>query len=176
MLVTVGRIGRAHGIGGEVSVDVRTDAPDLRFAAGARLTTEPERAGPLTVRQTRWHGGRLLVRFDGVVDRTDAEALRGVRLLSEVSADERPTDPDEFFDHQLVGLRVVTATGDDVGAVVAVHHLPSQDMLVIDRHGDEVLVPFVAEIVSEVDVAQRRVVIDPPRGLLDPAEADEATP
>ena len=74
MLVTVGRIGRPHGIGGEVSVEVRTDAADLRFAAGARLTTEPERVGPLTVRQTRWHGGRLLVRFDGVADRSGAEA------------------------------------------------------------------------------------------------------
>lgn len=176
MLVTVGRIGRPHGIAGEVSVEVRTDTADLRFAAGARLTTEPERAGPLTVRQTRWHGSRLLVRFDGVTDRTGAEALRGVRLLSEVSADERPADPDEFFDHQLVGLRAVTTTDDDIGAVTDVLHLPEQDLLVIAREGTEALVPFVAEIVPEVDLPGGRVVIDPPRGLLDPADADEATP
>jgi 16S rRNA processing protein RimM len=176
VLVTVGRIGRPHGIAGEVSVEVRTDAADLRFAAGTRLTTEPERAGPLTVRHTRWHGGRLLVRFDGVADRTGAEALRGVRLLSDVSADERPADPDEFFDHQLVGLRAVMTTGEDIGAVTDVLHVREQDLLVITRDGDEVLVPFVAEIVPEVALPGARVVIDPPRGLLDPADADEATP
>ena len=176
MLVTVGRIGRPHGIGGEVSVEVRTDAADLRFAVGARLTTEPERVGPLTVKQTRWHGSRLLVRFDGVADRSGAEALRGVRLLSEVNADERLDDSDEFFDHQLVGLLAVTTVGDDVGPVTDVLHLPEQDVLVIARHGTEVLVPFVAQIVPEVDLPSGRVVIDPPRGLLDPAEADEASP
>ena len=176
MLVTVGRIGRPHGIAGEVSVEVRTDAADLRFAAGARLTTEPQRAGPLIVQQTRWHGSRLLVRFDGVADRTGAEALRGVRLLSDVSVDERPADPDEFFDHQLVGLRAVTTTDEGVGTVSDELHLPEKDLLVIARDGAEVLVPFVAEIVPEVDLPGGRVVIDPPHGLLDPADADEATP
>jgi 16S rRNA processing protein RimM len=176
VLVTVGRIGRPHGIAGEVSVEVRTDAADLRFAAGAHLTTEPERAGPLTVQQTRWHGSRLLVRFDGVADRTGAEALRGVRLLSDVSVDERSADPDEFFDHQLVGLRAVTTTDEGIGTVSDVLHLPEQDLLVVTGDGAEVLVPFVAEIVPEVDLPGGRVVIDPPRGLLDPADADEATP
>lgn len=177
MLVTVGRIGRAHGIRGEVSVEVRTDSPDLRFVLGARLTTAPERAGPLTVRQTRWHSGRLLVSFDGVADRAGAEALRGVLLLAEVDADERPADPDEYFDHQLLGLRAVTAGGDQVGEVTDVLHLPDQDLLVIRRAGGaEVLVPFVAQLVPEIDLARGLVYIDPPRGLLDPAEADEAAP
>ena len=173
MLVTVGRIGRAHGIRGEVSVDVRTDSPDLRFADGARLTTEPAGAGPLVVGHSRWHSGRLLVRFDGVSDRAVAEGLRGVRLLAEVGEGERPDDPDEFFDHQLLGLRAVTTAGDDVGEITDVLHLPGQDLLVIRRADDrETLVPFVADIVPEVDLAARRVVLDPPTGLLD----DEATP
>lgn len=176
MLVTVGRIGRAHGIRGEVSVEVRTDSPDLRFVAGAQLTTEPDRAGPLTIQQTRWHSGRLLVRFDGIADRSGAEALRGVLVLTDVDADERPTDPDEYFDHQLLGLRAVTAHGDDIGEVTDVLHLPDQDLLVIGRGGAEVLVPFVTAIVPEVDLSAGRVVIDPPRGLLDPTEADEAAP
>jgi 16S rRNA processing protein RimM len=176
VLVTVGRIGRAHGIRGEVSVEVRTDSPDVRFTTGARLITVPERAGALTVRQTRWHSGRLLVRFDGVADRAGAEALRGVLLLTEVDADERPADPDEYFDHQLLGLHAVTVDGGDVGDVTDVLHLPDQDLLVIGRGGTEVLVPFVSAIVPEVDLSAGRIVIDPPRGLLDPTEADEAAP
>jgi 16S rRNA processing protein RimM len=174
--VTVGRIGRAHGIRGEVSVEVRTDSPEIRFVVGAQLATEPEHSGPLTIRRTRWHSGRLLVSFDGVRDRSGAEALRGVLLLSEIDANERPADPEEYFDHQLLGLRAVTSQGNDVGEVTDVLHLPDQDLLVIGRGDNEVLVPFVSAIVPEIDVAGRRMVIDPPRGLLDPAEADEAAP
>jgi 16S rRNA processing protein RimM len=173
VLVTVGRIGRAHGIRGEVSVDVRTDSPELRFADGARLTTEPAGAGPLVVAHTRWHSGRLLVRFDGVSDRAVAAGLRGVRLLAEVGEGELPDDPDEYFDHQLLGLRAVTATGDAVGDITDVLHLPGQDLLVVRRPDNrETLVPFVADIVPEVDLAAGRVVLDPPVGLLE----DEATP
>jgi 16S rRNA processing protein RimM len=173
VLVTVGRIGRAHGIRGEVSVEVRTDSPELRFADGARLTTEPAGAGPLVVGHTRWHSGRLLVRFDGVSDRAVAEGLRGVRLLADVGEGERLDDPDEFFDHQLVGLRAVTTTGDAVGAITDVLHPPGLDLLVVRRPDNrEALVPFVADIVPEVDIAAGRVVLDPPVGLLE----DEATP
>ena len=173
MLVTVGRIGRAHGIRGEVSVDVRTDSPELRFADGARLTTEPAEIGPLVVGHTRWHSGRLLVHFDGVSDRTFAERLRGVHLLAEIGDEERPDDPDEFFDHQLVGLRALTTTGDEVGEIAEVLHLPGQDLLVVRRpDAHEALVPFVADIVPEVDLTQGRVVLDPPAGLLD----DERSP
>jgi 16S rRNA processing protein RimM len=173
VLVTVGRIGRAHGIRGEVTVDVRTDSPELRFADGARLTTDPAGAGPLVIGHSRWHSGRLLVRFDGVSDRAVAEGLRGVHLLAEVGEGERPADPDEFFDHQLVGLRAVTTTGDAVGDITDVLHLPGQDLLVVRRPDNrETLVPFVADIVPEVDLAAERVVLDPPVGLLE----DEATP
>ena len=173
MLVTVGRVGRAHGIRGEVSVEVRTDSPELRFADGARLTTEPAGAGPLVVGHTRWHSGRLLVRFDGVSDRAVAEGLRGVRLLADVGEGERLDDPDEFFDHQLVGLRAVTTTGDAVGDITDVLHPPGQDLLVVRRPDNrEALVPFVADIVPEVDIAAGRVVLDPPVGLLE----DEAPP
>jgi 16S rRNA processing protein RimM len=141
------------------------------------LTTEPEPVGPLTVRRVRWHSGRLLLSFDGVADRAGAEGLRGVLLLTDVDADERPADPDEYFDHQLHGLHAVTADGDDVGEVIDVLHLPDQDLLVISRaDGSEMLVPFVVELVPEIDLTARRVLIDPPPGLLDPAEADEAAP
>ena len=174
MQLVVGRIGRAHGIRGEVGVEVRTDDPDARFAVGASLITEPADRGPLRVGATRWHSGRLLVDFAGVADRTAAEALRGTLLLVEVDESERPDDPDEFYDHQLVGLRVVSTTGDEVGEVADVLHLPAQDVLAIKRaDGAEILVPFVKELVPTVDLDASRLTVEPRPGLLDPEAADE---
>jgi 16S rRNA processing protein RimM len=166
--LVVGRIGRAHGIRGEVTVDVRTDDPEGRFAPGSVLLTDPAGSGPLTVAAGRVHSGRLLVSFEGVADRTAAEALRGTYLLAEAGDDEMPADPDEFYDHQLVGLAVVTTDGTSIGEVTEMLHLPGQDVVAVRRDvGREVLVPFVAEIVPEVDLAGRRIVVDLPEGLLD---------
>lgn len=171
MIVTVGRIGRAHGVRGEVTVEVRTDAAEERFAEGASLHTEPADVGPLTVRHMRWHSGRLLLSFDTVSGRDAAEALRGTVLLADVAVDERPDDPDEFHDHQLVGLRVVTVDGADIGTVREMIHTPAQDLVAVERGGhggkSEALVPFVAEFVPQVDLEAGRLVIDPPPGLLD---------
>lgn len=177
MQVIVGRVSRAHGVRGDVAIEVRTDVPELRFAEGAVLDTEPVAAGPLTVRRARWHSGRLLVRFAGVPDRGAAERLRGVRLLAEIAEHEAPEDPEEFYDHQLTGLAVHTRDGVRVGEVAEVLHLPGQDLLAVSREGGgEVLVPFVAEIVPEVDVAGGRVVIDPPPGLVDEPSDDSPPP
>jgi 16S rRNA processing protein RimM len=174
--LVVGRIARAHGISGEVGVEVRTDDPDTRFADGAVLATDPPERGPLTVVSTRWHSGRLLVRFAEPADRTAAEQLRGTYLVTDVDADARPDDPDEFYDHQLTGLRVETTTAQPVGVVSEVLHLPAQDVLAITRDdGHEVLVPFVKELVPVVDLAGGRVVVDPRPGLLDPEAADTDT-
>ena len=173
MLVVVGRIGRPHGIRGEVTVEVRTDSPDVRFAPGSVLATEPARLGPLTVAAARWHSGRLLLSVEGVHDRTGAESLRGAVLSSEVDDADAPEDPEEFFDHQLRGLAVVTLGGDPVGTVDDVVHLPSQDLLSVRREdGREVLVPFVVEIVPEIDVDAGRVVVDLPPGLLELGDPD----
>jgi 16S rRNA processing protein RimM len=172
MQVVVGRVGRAHGIRGEVVVEVRTDDPDRRFADGAVLLTEPASAGPLTVEYARDHSGRLLVAFAEVPDRTSAESLRGTMLVADVDPDEEPGDPDEFYDHQLVGLRARTVAGEEVGEVVEVLHGGAQDLLVVRRDGSDTLVPFVAAIVPEVDVAAGVVVLDPPPGLLDPEAAE----
>jgi 16S rRNA processing protein RimM len=172
--LVVGRIGRPHGIRGEVSVEVRTDDPADRFVAGRALATDPAESGPLTIEQIRWHSGRLLVRFAGFDDRDAAETLRGVLLVID-SADLPPSgDSDEYYDHELVGLTAVTVDGVKIGTVSEVRHF-GQDLLVIDRAtgdvgpGEEdgvVLVPFVAALVPEVDVSAGRVVIDPPPGLL----------
>lgn len=177
MLVTVGRIGRAHGVRGDVSVEVRTDSPEVRFTAGAALATDPAAAGPLTVAHARWHSGRLLVRFEGVHDRTAAERLRGVRLFADVAADERPEDPEEYYDHQLTGLAVRLDDGAVVGEVSGVVHVPGQDLLAVHRPGGaELLVPFVAEIVPTVDLAAGEIVVAPPPGLIEAAEPDGAAP
>jgi 16S rRNA processing protein RimM len=162
---------RPHGIRGEVAVEVRTDDPGQRFAAGSVLGTDPPAVGPLTVLSVRWHSGRLLVSFAGVADRTQAESLRGVWLTVDAAQVTESEDPDEFHDHQLVGLTVVTTAGEQVGVVTDVRH-HGQDLLVIEpaagspRRG-EVLVPFVAAIAVDVDVAGGTMMIDPPAGLLD---------
>lgn len=172
MQLVVARIGRAHGIKGQVTVEVRTDEPETRLAPGAVLTTEPATAGPLTVADVRWHSGRLLLSFKDVTDRTRAEGLRGTMLLAEIDPEQTPEDPEEYYDHQLIGLAVVLADGTEVGELSAISHLPAQDLLTVTRpDGGEVLVPFVTEIVPEVDLAAKRVVLTPPPGLLDPAAA-----
>jgi 16S rRNA processing protein RimM len=166
--LVVARIGRAHGIKGEVTVEVRTDEPELRLAPGAVLATDPASAGPLTIETGRVHSGRLLLRFEGVRDRNAAEALRNTLLIAEVDPDETPEDPDEYYDHQLMDLDVVTKDGTEVGRISEISHLPSQDLFVVERaDGSEVLIPFVEEIVVEIDLKEQRAVIDPPPGLID---------
>jgi 16S rRNA processing protein RimM len=166
MQVTVGRIGRPHGIRGDVVVGVRTDEPELRFAVGSRLDTDRADVGPLTVAAVRWQSGELIVRFRGIRDRTAAGELRGT-WLSVDSGTLAPTgDPDEFRDHELVGLCVRTVDGAEVGVVEDVlHH--GQDTLIVRAASREILVPFVRAIVTSVDVEAGVLVIDPPPGLLD---------
>jgi 16S rRNA processing protein RimM len=174
MQLVVGRIARPHGVHGELAVDVRTDDPGLRLAPGAVLATDPAAAGPLTVARTRWHSGRLLIQFEGLADRDEADQLRGVLLL--VDSAELPDlpDPDEFRDHQLIGLAVRTLAGDHVGEVTDVLHY-GQDLLVVagsgERAGADIMIPFVSAIVPEVDLAAGELRIDPPPGLLDPQDA-----
>ncbi len=178
MRVIVGRIGRPHGIRGEVVIGVRTDEPDLRFAVGATLDAteradEPAGGAQLTVVAARWHSGQLLVAFAGVSDRTAAAELTGRWLTVDASQLPEIGDPDEFRDHELIGLSVRTCAGDPVGVVADVLHY-GQDLLVVrrtDGQEGESLVPFVKAIVPEVDVPGGVVVIDPPPGLLDPAQA-----
>jgi 16S rRNA processing protein RimM len=168
MLLTVGQIVRPHGVRGEVLVDVRTDEPEARFTVGATLATENGGPPSLTVESVRPHQGRLLVVFDGVYERDLAEELRGVRLCVDSEQVAAPEDPDEFHDHQLVGLHAVDPAGEALGEVTGVDHAPASDLLVLRRpDGRSALVPFVKAIVPQVDLAAGRVVVDPPAGLFD---------
>ncbi|MER7724425.1 ribosome maturation factor RimM [Streptomyces sp. NPDC096323] len=172
MQLVVARIGRAHGIKGEVTVEVRTDEPELRLGPGAVLATEPASTGPLTIETGRVHSGRLLLRFEGVRDRTAAEALRNTLLIADVDPDEFPEDPEEFYDHQLMDLDVVLADGTEIGRITEITHLPSQDLFIVERpDGTEVMIPFVEEIVTEIDLEEQRAVITPPPGLIDESQA-----
>ncbi|KUI42601.1 ribosome maturation factor RimM [Mycobacterium sp. IS-1590] len=170
MDLVVGRVVKAHGITGEVVVDVRTDDPDARFAAGASLRGRPAKGGAeheYTIESVRQHGGRLLVRFDGIDDRDAADSLRGILFL--VDSQELPPieDPDEYYDHQLEGLRVRTTDGVDVGTVTEVLHTAAGELLAVRGDEREVLVPFVSAIVTSVSLADEVIEIDPPEGLLE---------
>lgn len=167
MRVVVARVGRALGVKGDVLVDVLTDEPERRLVAGVDLLVMgSDRV--LRIESERPHGGRLCVHFAGIHDRTAAESLTGLLLEAERGDDERPEDPDEYYDDALVGLVVVTEAGERVGEVTEVLHLPSQDVLAVRAAGDrEILIPFVSEIVPTVDLRARRVTVRPPEGLLD---------
>ncbi|MCW2787776.1 MAG: ribosome maturation factor RimM [Aeromicrobium sp.] len=170
MQVVIGRIGRAHGIRGELNVDIRTDEPERRFAPGSSVVCGGR---TLTVKQARHHGGRLVVSFEEVPDRNAAELLHGTVLEAEVDPQDTPDDPDEFYDHQLVGLEV--RSGDIVvGTVTGLVHLPYQDTLAVAIDGREVFIPFVTELVPVVDVAGGFVTVADVEGLLDPAKAENA--
>ena len=187
MLLVVGHIGKPHGIRGEVLVTVRTDEPEERFVAGSvfitevprdrRVRTGPAAAVPgteykvpdqLLLESLRWHQGRVIAQFEGVHDRNVADALRGVLLQVDSSTLTEPEDPDEFQDHQLVGLTVVSVDGTELGTVARIDHAPASDLIVLAKtDGGTGLIPFVSAMVPTVDVAGGRVVVDLPEGLLD---------
>ncbi len=171
MELVVGRVAKAHGVTGEVVVDVRTDDPEARFVPGRQLRLRSGRGAgerAVVIESVRPHGGRLLVRLGGVTDRDGAEALRGHLFI--VDSAELPTldDPDEFYDHQLEGLVVRTVDGSPVGRVVEVLHTGAGELLAVRTDTDaEVLVPFVGAIVTSVSLSEGAIEIDPPPGLLD---------
>ncbi|MEN3359987.1 MAG: rRNA processing protein RimM [Mycobacteriales bacterium] len=168
MDLVIGRIGRPHGVAGDVTVAVRTDDPEGWFVPGAVLRTDPAELGPLTIQAVRFRSGGLIVAFAGVADRSRAQALAGALLVVDTASLPDLTDPDEFYDHQLVGLTAVLPDGTALGAVHEVLHPPGTDLLAVrDDAGAERLIPFVRAIVPTVDLPAGRLVVDPPDGLLD---------
>ena len=162
----VGVIGRAHGVRGEVAVELRTDEPERRFAPGQVLRNE-DGSRPFTVQSARDHSGRLLVRFAEVIDRNAAEAVRGTLLVAVVEPNERPLESEEFYDRQLIGLRVRRPDGVVVGTVGSVLHLPTQEVLEVQTADGTRLVPFVAALVPEIDLEAGFLTVADVVGLLD---------
>jgi len=176
MQLQVARIGKPHGIRGEVTVQVLTDAPGDRFVAGTQFTVEPASAGPLTIESARWNKDILLLAFEEVETRNDAETLRGAKLFIETEELDADDDEEGWYEHELVGLEV--RVGDTVvGKVSGLHTLPVQDLLVVtDPAGNEILVPFVEQIVPEVNVAEKFILVTPPAGLFEVNTDGGATP
>ncbi len=176
MELVVGRLGRPHGLAGGVTVEIRTDDPESRFAAGSVFRTDPAPTGPLTLTSARRIGGNTVLTFESIADRNAAETLRGTLLIVDTEQLPELDDEEEFYDHQLIGLGVRllasdTAAQPDFGMIADMMHLPSNDVLVVKTPaGHEVLVPFVKAIVPTVDLAGGFVVVDPPEGLLDDLE------
>ncbi|HYP72747.1 MAG TPA: ribosome maturation factor RimM [Microbacterium sp.] len=176
----VGRLVKAHGLKGALKLELYTDDPDGRFVPGAVFTLQVPAASPwhgktVTVREFRWMNTHPVVFFDDIDDRDGAESL--VRAILWIDQDDTaPAEDDAWFDHQLVGLDVVR---DDVvvGRVVRVDHFPAQDLLIVRPVGgdadSEILVPFVAAIVPEVDVRAGRIVVTPPAGLFEDLSGED---
>lgn len=181
MELVVGRVAKSHGVKGELAVEVRTDAPEIRFAEGAVLQGRKPREKKLnsyTVEAARDHSGRLLLRLVGVNTREGADALRGTLFVID-SADVEPSDdPDEFYDHELEGLSVRLPDGAIIGKVREVLHTSAGELLAVRpaEAGPEILVPFVNAIVINISTADGVIDIDPPVGLLNLAEAETDTP
>lgn len=170
MRVVIGRLGRPHGLGGDIAVDIRTDEPDRRFAIGATVYCGSR---SLTVTGARLQGRRLIVRFAEITDRTAAEALTGEELATEVDPAELPDDGDTYYDYQLIGADVA-ADGSVVGTITDVLHGAHQDTLVVDAAGREVLIPFVAAFVVDVDIENARLDVAGGEELFDLDRAEEA--
>ena len=159
MRVVIGRIGKAHGIRGDVTVEVRTDEPQNRFAIGAQLITDQ---GNLVVSSARVHNGILLLGFEGITDRNAVEKLRNTLLYAEVDIDQPSENEDDYHIQQLIGLTAVLENGSNYGTVADVLNLPAQDCLVIKTETGEVLIPFVRQLVPTVDLDRKLIVVNPP--------------
>ena len=160
MRLLVGRIGRAHGILGEATIEVRTDEPDRRFAIGATVQTDTH--GELTITSGRVHNGILLLGFNGITDRNGIEKLRNTMLYADVDINEENDDEDEYHVMQLIGCQAVLESGEAFGEVTDVINLPGQDLLAIKTAQGEQLIPFVHQLVPTIDIANKKVVVIPP--------------
>ena len=174
MQLQVARIGKPHGIRGEVTVQVLTDAPGDRFVPGTRFVVEPASAGPLTIISARWNKDILLLAFEEIETRNEAETVRGAKLFVETEDLDDDDDDEGWYEHELVGLDV--RVGDTVvGKVSGLNTLPVQDLIVVTANdGTEVLIPFVEQIVPEVNVGEGFILVTPPPGLFEVNADDDA--
>jgi 16S rRNA processing protein RimM len=161
--LVVGRIGRAHGVQGEATIEVRTDQPDQRFAVGSTVSTEDGRN--LIISGNRWHNKILLLSFAGITDRDQVELLRDQLISTEVNTED--LEPGEYHFQQLIGCQVKLQDYREIGLVHEVIQLPGQDLLGVQTPTGEVLIPMVKQIIVSVDIGAKLIVVNPPEGLLD---------
>ena len=170
----VGRLLKAHGLKGAIKLELYTDSPNERFVPGAVLELQVPQESPwfgktVTVTELRWYNQSPVIFLEGVTDRNIAETLIRAILLVHADVEELPKEADAWYDHQLVGLKVMRE-GVEVGVVARVDHFPAQDILAVTVGEKEVLVPFVKAIVPEVNVEAGTVTVTPPNGLFEEIE------
>lgn len=173
----VGRLTKAHGLKGALKLELYTDDPNRRFTPGATFslqvpTTSPWHGKTLELAELRWYNAQPVAFFKDVTDRTAAETLVRAILWVDQDLAELPVEEDAWYDHQLVGLRVLRE-GVEVGTVTRIDHLPAQDLLTVETASGEALVPFVKAIVPSVDVAAGTMTVTPPAGLFEQLPDDE---
>ncbi|MEN9749299.1 MAG: hypothetical protein RL149_377 [Actinomycetota bacterium] len=174
----VGRLVKAHGLKGAFKLELYTDSPKLRFVEGAILKLQVPETSPwfgksVTVNELRWYNNAPVLFLKECDDRNTADTLVKAILLVDVSNDEITNEEDAWFDHQLVGLKVIRDSVE-IGKIARVDHLPSQDLLAVETANGEVLVPFVKAIVPVVDIKNHSVTVTPPAGLFEEI-SDEIT-
>ena len=173
----VGRLVKAHGLKGAIKLELYTDSPNERFFPGAVLELQVPETSPwfgksIKVKELRWYNQAPVIFLDGVEDRTAAETLIKAILLADIDTTKLPEEPDAWYDHQLVGLKVVR-DGVEIGSVIRVDHMPAQDLLAIESNGQEFLLPFVKAFVPEVDTVAGKLTVTPPLGIFE--EIEEAS-
>ncbi len=178
----VGRLVKAHGLKGAFKLELYTDSPEDRFTAGAVLDLQVPETSPwfgktVTVKELRWYNASPVLFLNDIEDRDAAETLIKAILLVNADVEILPTEPDAWYDHQLIGLKVIR-DGVDFGKIIRVEHLPAQDCLAIESASGEHLLPFIKKFVPTVDVAKGEVIITPPGGLFEeldgPAETTDS--
>ena len=172
----VGRLVKAHGLKGAIKLELYTDSPNERFAPGSVLELQVPESSPwfgktVTVNELRWYNQAPVIFLKDVDDRTTAESLIKAILLVDTDVSALPVEPDAWYDHQLVGLKVLR-DNQQIGQVIRVDHLPAQDLLAVETASGEVLVPFVKAIVPEVDIQSGSLTVTPPGGLFESIEDD----
>ncbi|MFZ4065138.1 MAG: ribosome maturation factor RimM [Rhodoluna sp.] len=171
----VGRLLKAHGLKGAIKLELYTDAPNERFVPGATFELQVPDSSPwfgktVTVTELRWYNAQPVLFLEGVTDRTQAESLIKAILLVEQDLTEVPSEPEAWYQQQLVGLKVLR-DGVQIGTVLRVEDYPSQDMLIIKTTDErEVMVPFVKAIVPEVNIQDKYISVTPPAGLFEELE------
>jgi 16S rRNA processing protein RimM len=173
----VGRLLKAHGLKGAIKLELYTDSPAERFAKGAVLELQVPEESPwfgktVTVAELRWYNQSPVLFLEGIADREQAEGLVRAILLVDQPLDATPAEPDAWYDHQLVGLKV-RRDGTEIGTVTRVDHLPAQDLLAIELAAGEVLLPFVKAFVPEVNPSAGYLTVTPPGGLFEPLPEEE---
>lgn len=167
MRLAVARIGRPHGIKGEVTVETLTDRPQERFLEGVTLECDSAPYKSLEISRVRVHQGIWMLTFAQVSDRSEAERLRNSRLYAEVDVDEVESDEESYHVEQLKGLKVESTSGQEIGLVIEVENLPGQDLLKVETAKGERLIPMVQQFIEEIDLERGRIVVNVPEGLVD---------